>query len=194
VPLPRSAARLVVACLLAVTAACANLQPQSLGGRAGERSLTGRLSVHYQHPNSGRDETVFAGFEWTETAGLVRIELLDPLGQGLAVIETSRGAASLTLRDGRHFSGATPEELTQNALGWSLPVSGLSAWLDGRSAHAGVVLADASGDRHLDEDGWHITFSGADDAGVLPRRIDLGYSGPGPAVEMRIAIAGRGRP
>jgi len=186
------AARLLPAFLVALLGACATLPEPAPQASGAERTLTGRLSVRYQAAREARDETVFASFEWSENAGAVHLKLLDPLGQSLAVIDAAPGAATLTLRNGQHFAGATPEELTAAALGWRLPLAGLGAWLDGRAVHGAPITVDADGVRHLDEDGWHIQFSGATGGtDMRPRHIDLSYGGPGPTIDMRIVVDGR---
>ncbi len=164
--------------------------PDAPGGLAAH-TLSGRLSVRYPDPRTGHDESAFAHFDWSDAGGRIRVQLLDPLGQSLALIESDPHQSILTLRDGQRFTGDSPEELTQAALGWRLPLSGLADWLDGRAAHGGVIRRDADGVGHLEEDGWRISFTASDASPAdhaAPRRLDLSYTGPGTPLEIRIII------
>ena len=52
-----------------------------------------------------------------------------PFGQGVFRIESNRpGVYRLLLPDGQYFENTTAEALLEDAVGWSLPISGLDFW------------------------------------------------------------------
>ena len=180
----------VLMCSL-ILAGCASLPAPPPNATAGpiDRELSGRLSVHYRNMATDQEETTFANFEWTERGKNVQLSLFDPLGQTVARINSSPESSALILRDGRHFSGATPEALTREALGWTLPVRGLVSWLDGRPAQASsTISASAGAGRQIAEDGWTIVYPDAGDPVNAPRRINLSYPGPPVAIDLRIVV------
>jgi outer membrane lipoprotein LolB len=139
--------------------------------------------------STDHEETVFANFDWSERGPDVDLDLLDPLGQSIARVRAAPGASTLTLRDGRVFSGPSPEALTLQVLGWTLPVGGLRAWLEGRAANPETPLAtlDADGNRRLVENGWTIVYM-KEEGVSQPRRLNLSYPGPGISLDLRIVI------
>lgn len=194
--MPRLAWRAwLLVCILAL-AACATSPPSGApsegpDARPPDRELTGRISVHYHSFASGKEDTVFANFDWSEHDQDVDLVLLNPLGQTIARIRSEPNRSTLTLSDGRTFTAGTPEALTTDVLGWTLPVAGLRAWLEGRTADPNTATKiDPDGTRRLVENGWTVTYpSGSpEDA---PSRVSLNYPGPGIALELRIVVDSR---
>lgn len=187
-----SAAARFVAGLLSIAvmlfaASCATVPPGALDRLQG-RTVEGRLSVRYTNLESAKEESVAGRFVWTANRDDIELSLLDPLGQTVALIRSSAARSTITFRDGRRVDGATPEELTRETLGWTVPLRGLGAWLDGHAdpASPSTTLDDG----RLRQDAWTIRFQ-ADDtaaAGAPPRRIDLAYPGPPVAIEMRLVV------
>ena len=144
-------------------------------------AAAGRLSAKHG------DDALTANFDWRHAPDGDTIALATPLGQTLAQLSRDGGAVSIALADGRHASAATFEDLTSQAFGVPLPVSGLAAWIRGRP-HAGSAFAverDAAGRANvLRQDGWEIVYDYADDAGALPRRMTLAY----PDIAMRVVV------
>lgn len=63
---------------------------------------------------------------------------MSPLGQTLAIVSQNRQGATLELPNQPPRRAAEVDTLMQDALGFSLPVSGLRDWLRARHArHAG---------------------------------------------------------
>ncbi len=191
--------------LLFFLAGCATLPSANESRLAGARSIEGRLSVRYKDLAGGKEDALSGRFEWTQRGDEIELSLLDPLGQTVALIRSAPGRSSVAFRDGRKVEGATPEALTQDTLGWTVPLSGLGSWLDGRAAagSSAVMLADGG----LRQDNWTIRFvrdedtsKSASDAatntatGAPPRRIDLHYPGPPAEIEMRLVIDQRSDP
>ncbi len=166
-------------------AACSTLQVPKADTSA-SFDAHGHLSVHYRELDGGKEDTVFGRFEWIEHGSSVDLALLDPLGQGIATVHAAPGHAELKLNDGRQFQGSSADQLTREALGYTVPVEGLRSWLQGRaSTPGGVLVVNQDGGVDLQEAGWRVHYP---DASIPPRRIDLSYPGPDVALDIRIAI------
>ena len=164
----RRAASLPLAFLLgSLVAACATA-PREMA-REGEFSLVGRVAVRYgAEAASGR-------FTWRHTDAEDDLLIASPLGQGIAEITRRDGTYTLVTSDARRFTAADPERLTEEALGWSLPLGGLSDWLQGRAQSGVAAEARYNGSRlaELRQQGWIIEYLDYDDPGGLPRRLRL---------------------
>ncbi len=186
--------RAIATSSLLFLAGCAAL-PSSDGPRiAGAHSIEGRMSVRYKDLASDKEDALSGRFEWSQSGDGIELALLDPLGQTVALIRSDRHRSSIAFRDGRKVEGATPEALTQDTLGWTVPLQGLGSWLDGRPApDSPAVALDGDGFR---QSNWTIRFvrNVADPAAdpsapaSLPTRIDLHYPGPPAEIEMRLVI------
>ena len=171
----------------AALTACASVPPSSAPALSG-RTVEGRIAVRYTDASTAKEESLSGRFVWTAGDDGIALSLLDPFGQTVAFIRATPSRASITFRDGRRVDGATPEDLTREALGWTVPVRGLGAWLDGHAdADAPSTTTD---DGRLRQDGWTIRFVADDQApaGAAPKRIDLAYPGPPVAIDMRLVV------
>ncbi|CAG9178541.1 Outer-membrane lipoprotein LolB [Cupriavidus laharis] len=185
--------RLALLCLGAplLLAACASVAP-SRGFDAGEtatsRHYTGRFSANYVR--YGRDEGVQGSFRWEEQGRNVRLDLLSPLGQTLAVVTATPSGATLDLPNKPPRNAPEVDSLLEEALGFALPVAGMRDWLHGRPAAGRPASAtrDAQGRlATLAQDGWSVRYvawqdtPSATQTAAQPRRIDLERdSGPTP--------------
>jgi outer membrane lipoprotein LolB len=146
----------------------------------------GRISVHYHDFASGKEETEFGRFDWIEHGNVVDLTLLDPLGQGIATVHAEPHAATLKLANGQQYRGSSADDLTQNALGYTVPIEGLRGWLTGKPSIAGDAMTlDADGGMTLRESGWMVHYPSAS---MPPKRIDLTFPGPGVALDIRLAL------
>jgi len=89
-------------------------------------SLQGRIGV--QTNSKGFS----GGLQWQHSPTNDNIALLSPLGGQVAQITKSSDQITLTDANGKQISATNAETLTYNALGWSLPLTGLSDWSLGR--------------------------------------------------------------
>ena len=190
----------VLACILAyiLPVGCASLPRAASDGSvasAADRAIEGRISVRYKDLERDREESLSGRFDWSERGDAIELALLDPLGQTVALIRSSAAGSSIRFRDGRVVDGATPEVLTQETLGWVVPVRGLAAWLDGHPASttSSTSIDGRAITERFRQDGWTIAFTppverDAQGEAAKPRRIDLSYPGPPVEIEMRLVV------
>lgn len=145
---------LLQAFLLAVVAGCASVpkyQPPEDGF-----VLRGKLGVVQQ------DESFSARFYWRQSGPNFVIDLWGPLGQGRVGLAGNDRLLELQDGDGTLISQGPPDIVMQQHLGWSLPLSVLPEWVQGRPA-AGLPVDDPV----YDADGRLASF------GQLSWRVEL---------------------
>lgn len=97
----------------------------------GVRERRGRFSL--QKTGYGAPEQFTGRFTLRTGPDLLRLDILTPLSGVIARIKsTSRGATISRGLDEVIARGDSPEALMEETLGFSIPVSTLEAWLDGR--------------------------------------------------------------
>ena len=153
-------------------------------------NLAGRLSVNYQR--DGKAESITGKFNWQQTPGRVDVSLASPLGQTIASISVTPESATLTQADRPPRVAKDLETLTNESLGWSLPVSGLRDWLQGYATGADGTRFTASpaNSNVVTRDGWRLRFvSWQDDTSATPqpKRIDADRN-DGQELAIRIVI------
>lgn len=108
-----------------------------------------------------------------------------PLGQGVARIVREGDATQLTTANGREYRAPDAETLTQQALGFRLPLEGMADWVRGQPAPGAVsgkeIYPDGKIKTLLQHD-WRIEYLEYD--GGKPRLMQLDY----PGVRLRFAI------
>lgn len=177
--------------LLALTG-CATNVPLPSGTRIYRDSLTlsGRLSVNYLQ--NGQPHSLQGKFQWAQRPERTDVELYSPLGQTIARITIGPGHAWLQRSGGEVREAASVDALTEEALGWSLPVDGLRFWLQGFTRDAKHQLqAVRPGDgTSLLSDGWQVRYVSWQAAGTsaVPRRIDFARDGASPDARGRLAL------
>ncbi len=184
-----SAAALAVALTVAL-AACA---PAALERGSSQATLppaqeafeaAGRLSA--RHGTQG----LAANFQWRHASERDELELVSPLGQTIAVLTGDGASVRLQAADGRSLTADNWTALTEQGLGWPLPVDGLKYWMQG-AARAGAPYTSEAGEDGraavLRQDGWTIVYQNYTQttrAGWRPSHLTLSY----PEVELRLAI------
>jgi outer membrane lipoprotein LolB len=113
-----------------------------------------------------------------------RVLITNPLGIGIAEIDSVPGRATLRAADGQTREAADADTLIAAVTGQPLPVRRLPDWLRGRGA---AVANDAeSRPARLDEDGWRIDVTYAsDDPAALPAAVVIARPGE---FELRLRI------
>lgn len=194
----RSRRTLTLLCLTAPLwlAACASVTPSrqfdaAAGTRASE--LTGRFAANYVR--YGRDEGVQGSFHWREQGDNVRLDLISPLGQTLAVVTATPSGATLDLPNEPPRNAPQVDALLEQSLGFALPVAGMRDWLRARPAPGAPANAtrDAQGRLEtLSQNGWTVRYAAwqaaPDGAETLPRRIDLARDGAGGPMSVKLVI------
>jgi outer membrane lipoprotein LolB len=168
----------LLSALLLLLGACAQLQtkvPQDV-----EFNMSGRLAARY-----GKE--AFAGnIAWRHAKSADEMLITSSLGAGVARIVRDGESVVLTTAEPREYSARDAEALTEEVLGFRLPLSGLADWIRGRPSDeaAAKVERDEQGRlRALEERGWKIEYQEYE--GKLPSRMRLTY----PDIELRLAIS-----
>jgi outer membrane lipoprotein LolB len=148
-----------VGLLLGLTA-CAAVAPRSVTPPvpmviAPAWSLQGRISV-----KTG-EESLSGQLQWQHQRDGDTLMLASPLGQGVAKIVRD-GAGVVLERPGEPARQApTVEALTEDALGYALPVAGLVYWVQANAdpaSHYDITRDDQGRPARISQDGWTIEY------------------------------------
>ena len=170
-----------LACAL-LLAACATTTPPPAAPALGF-ALEGRVAVRYG------DESLSGRIAWTHEASRDDIALASPLGNQVARIERDLGGVRLTDANQQSVNAADAESLTEQRLGWRLPLAHLADWARARPGPGAVVERDAAGrPMRVDEDGWRVEFAYEDDSARLPKRLFLSYARGERPLEIRLVV------
>ena len=116
--------------------------------------IAGRISV--RHDNDG-----FSGnLSWRHSPTNDEFVILNPLGQGVARITQNAQGVTLETADGKVLRAHDAETLTEQALGFRLPLSGLPNWVQAQPVGNDAKLryhTDGTLDS-LTEQGWQIEY------------------------------------
>lgn len=170
--------RLFLLPVLLLLGACAQLEtrvPHDV-----QFDLSGRLAVRYGA------EAFSGNLAWRHAPSADEMLITSSLGAGVARLVRERDAIVLTTAEPREYRGADAEALTEEVLGFRLPVAGLTHWVRGRPADKAAARAryDEQGRvRLLEEAGWTIEY--LEYQGELPYRMRLIY----PGIDLRLAIS-----
>jgi outer membrane lipoprotein LolB len=144
-----------LACLL--FAGCAAIEPHTASqppiGDAFE--LSGRVSVKYGV------EAASGKITWQHDAAGDDLLFSTPLGQGVAHIVRRDGLVTLTTSDQKVYQASDVETLTEQVLGWRLPLAGLPDWVRGRASVGAPAQTRLDGLQRLTElrqSGWLVEF------------------------------------
>jgi outer membrane lipoprotein LolB len=167
-------------CLL--FAGCAAIEERPTTELAGEAFyLSGRVSVKYgSEAASGR-------ISWRHDSASDDLLFSSPLGQGVARVVWRDAVASLTTPDQKVYQAADVETLTEQVLGWRLPLAGMPDWVRGRAAPGAPAQTQADGSRRLAElrqSGWLVEFLDYAGEGGLPSRLRMSHRD----MELRLVI------
>lgn len=146
----------------------------------GEFALEGRFSLLHDGKNySGR-------LDWTHRNTGSELLLSSPFGQGLAEIVTDAGGARLTQSDGKTFVAPDVETLTQDVLGYPLPLGQMADWMRGQVRPGQGRLDSLGRVVLLEQDAWRIDYEYADqDPRSPPVRITAKRAGN---FELRVIV------
>jgi outer membrane lipoprotein LolB len=166
-------------CLL--LAGCATIEPQPSVPIGEAFFLSGRVSVKYgAEAASGR-------ITWQHDAVSDELLFSAPFGQGVARIVWRDAVASLTTSDQKLYQAGDVETLTEQVLGWRLPLAGLPDWVRGRAAAGAPAQTRLDASQRLAElrqSGWLVEFLDYAGESGLPSRLRLSRQ----EVELRLVI------
>lgn len=169
---------LAVAAALA-PAACAELSTRAPGERV-EFELSARFAARY------RDEAASGQLAWRHDAARDEVLISSPFGQGLARVTRRDALVTLVTADDRRYTAADAETLTEEVLGFRLPLKGLADWVQARPAEGAPAQSTYDGNGRLatlEQHGWAIEYQ--EYAAGRPARLRLRY----PGLELRLAIS-----
>jgi outer membrane lipoprotein LolB len=169
---------LIAAVATALLGACASV-PAPVP-RAGEFAVVGRVAVRYG------DEAASGRVAWRHSDADDDLVISTPLGQGIAEITRREGVYTLVSSDRQRFTASDPERLTEQALGYALPLEGLPDWLRGRAQPGVPAESRFDGPRlaELRQQGWTIEYLAYEEDGRLPKRLRITRG----ALDIRLAI------
>ena len=176
----KQATRALGAAFFALLAGCSQLSfLQPTDGLRFE--LSGRIAVRYG------DESSSGNVAWRHRSNGDEMLISSPLGQGIARIVRRGDEVTLTTSEPRDYHAANAELLTEEVLGFRLPLTGLSDWVRGRPAPGpSRERRDGRGRlAELEQSGWRIEYLAYGEDGALPARMRLLY----PGLELRLAIS-----
>ncbi len=184
---PIAACALVYALLVA---GCTSLAP--IG--PAERVHSGRFSAITS--TSDKQDNVSGRFRLAVRQSGITLDLASPLGNTLARMHTDGTGATLTAPqpDGSlaSWQGASPEALAEQTLGWTLPVSGLADWIEGRAVPTRPARqSPAKGPAQIiEQDGWTIQVLERFEHSMAPRRLSFRRPGviDAPAISVQLVV------
>ena len=152
------------ALLVLALSACASPAPTTIDKP--EFDLAGRIAARY------RDESFSGNLAWRHASRADEMLISTALGQGVARIVRDGDAVTLTTAEPREYKAADAESLTEEVLGFRVPLAGLAQWVQGLPAP------------ELESRGWKVEYQEYD-AQRRPKRLRVTY----PGVELRLAIS-----
>lgn len=174
--------------LLGACATAPVSSPGQLGLRADPAKIQsyefiGRISVKQE------DKGHYGNIRWVKHGLETDITLLSPLGQVAAQIHSQVGSVTLRLDSERVYRAEDGETLTQQILGYPVPVDGLAFWLLGSAAPGSLAETSLGADdvlESLKQQGWRIQYPEymTTDGIRLPRRLVLDRTG----LEIRLVV------
>ena len=137
-------------------------------------NILGRIAIQDEKQS-------FSGsFRWEHQTTNDVILLFAPLGQAVAEItKDEEGVRLITSKMEGYYANDT-EALTEQILGWRLPLDGLKYWIQG--IHSPLTAAEKDLDRQnqllaIRQDGWHIHYNSftqtSFSSAPLPKNIHL---------------------
>jgi outer membrane lipoprotein LolB len=155
-----------------------------------ERSYSGRFSAV---ASQGDKRDAVSGRFSVEVRGERQsIDLATPLGTTVARVDVGPDGARASGPGMQEVRGPDADALTEQLLGWRLPVTGLADWIEGRPAPGRPARVEREGDRPvlIEQDGWTVRVTERFEASARPRLIVLERpaSPLAPGVVLRLVV------
>lgn len=155
-----------------------------------DRAYTGRFSATTSLGE--QRQSVSGRFSFEIRGATQRLELSSPLGTTVARIDIDPDGARATGMQMQEVRGPDADALTEQLLGWPLPVSGLIEWIEGRPVphRAARIEREAGRATLIEQDGWSIRLPEYFDTPRRPRRLVLERAAlaEAPAVTLRLVL------
>jgi len=170
----------------------ANLSTASVGAYRDTIDLTGSLSVSYLKQD-GQQDHLTGRYTWAQRPGRIDVSLNSPVST-VAEISVTPESATLTQANREPRTAKDIDALTQQALGWPLPVAGLRDWLQGYAtdAQGKRFAASPANNNVFTHDGWRLRFvdwqAGANGA-PMPKTINAERSATATSGELSLRIS-----
>jgi outer membrane lipoprotein LolB len=168
---------------------CAGLAGGAADASGGPPAVTtywsGRFAISVtESGHEPKEERASGRFVLEASRGSTVLELFSPLGQTLASATINERGARLVASDGKIHEAGSAESLTEQVIGWRVPVGDLPRWLRGEIDRptewsAGRAVSGM-------ERGWTIRMENWQPAG--PRRLALDRADPADRAERRISV------
>jgi len=145
-----------------------------------EFELAGRIATRY------RDEAASGNVAWRHSAHSDELLITTPVGSSVARVLRNGSEFVLTTAEPRDYRALDAEALTEQVLGFRIPLTGLTDWVRGRAMQGSQASATRDKEGRLaslDQSGWRIEYQEYRADG-LPARLKLTY----PGLELRLAI------
>jgi outer membrane lipoprotein LolB len=158
--------------------ACATLEKPSVPPGAGGFELKGRVAVRYGSDGAS------GNLAWRHSEDSDELLITSFLGQGVARIRRSGGEVEL-FAQGKEHRAPDAESLTQEVLGWRLPLRGLPDWVQGRPAPGNASDIRRDGAERVVafvQEGWKVEYQAFE--GERPSRLRLSR----PDLEIRLIV------
>ena len=168
----------LLSAVLLVAGACAQLEtkvPQDV-----EFNLSGRLAARYGN------EAFSGNIAWRHARSADEMLITSSLGAGVARIVRNGDAVVLSTAEPREYKATDADALTEEVLGFRVPLAGLADWVRGRPSTDAPATAEYAPDGRLlslQQRGWNIEY--LDYQEKRPSRLRLTY----PGIELRLAIS-----
>lgn len=146
---------LLISSSLLLLGACASTTTQTSSQWQAQRDwqtfdATGRLGVKINEKGS------YANFDWVRKDGVETIDVNTPLGNTVGQLcQDAEGVLALDA-NGKIYTADTPEALSEQLLGYHLPIAHLSVWANGEWVRDVPHGFSADGNKLL-QLGWKIS-------------------------------------
>lgn len=129
--------------------------PYSLRTPANDFNILGRIAIQDQ------DQSFSGSFRWRHSEKIDEILLFTPLGQAVAEITKDSDGVRLITAKLEAYYAENVEHLTEEILGWRLPLDGLQYWIQG--THSPITSAEKDlGQTNqliaIRQDGWNVHY------------------------------------
>ena len=145
--------RFALCAAAAILGACAAL-PEPGVAPPGGFALTGRVAI-----SRAKDSGSVRIF-WRHSSDADEMLVTSPVGQGIARITREDGRYRLVTGDRKEYRALDAESLTDEALGWRLPLSGLPDWVQARPSpdRPATVTGGMGEGLEIRQDGWKVAY------------------------------------